>query len=118
MGKVELPDFDDMFALVSSMQAISVKKAKLETEIAEVQAKAIRTVMNDDTYLMKGKQPSVSYVTSTWGYTGLQDELLLKRQELAQCVAVLESSKRLLDYYKSRIEVWRTVSANERSAIV
>jgi hypothetical protein len=117
MGKVELPDFDDMFDLVNSMKALAVRKAQLETELAEDEAKIVRLVMNGQEYFVGGKAPSMSYVNVTWKITGLHDELLSKRKELAECDAVLESCKRLLDYYKTKIEVWRTVSANERMAI-
>src|SRR5512135_2525857 len=117
MDKAKLPDFDEMFELVEMIKALSTKRAKLKSEIEATEAKTVRIVSNDPKYYMGGKPPSITYINVTWKYTGLNDELVDKRRELAEVEAALDGCKLLLDYDKAMIEVWRTISANERMAI-
>lgn len=116
MAKIELPDFDDMFGIVQTIKALGMEKAVLDSSIKEEEAKVIKHVTITEAFFQNGKPPSMSFVEKTYAYTGLNNELVDKRRRLAEITYEIESYRNLLDFYKIKIEVWRTLSANERAA--
>lgn len=111
-----LPDFEQFLELAETMRITSVKKLTLEKELKEKEAEVIRTVTSDPQYFNGGKSPSFNYIDSTYRYTGFKGELLPIRAELIEATATLDHLKLKMDIYKNLLEIWRTLSANERSS--
>ena len=116
MVEVKLPDFSDMMSVVNQISNLAIEKAKLEIQIKAEEANIYYTVTSDSKYFQNGKAPSVAFVEKTWGFAGLQGELLPLRERLATISAKLDGCKLEYDSMKMAIDIWRTASANERSA--
>jgi hypothetical protein len=109
----ELPDFDDLKELANEIGELSFKKMQLENRIKAMEAETFKKAMliqNPD-----GKFPSASFVTNAYLHTGLNGELVEERLKLADVSATLDKRKILLSIYRDMLEVFRTVSANERN---
>jgi hypothetical protein len=72
----------------------------------------------DTKYFQNGRAPSMSLIDSTWRYTGIEGEMLTKRNKLAEIIAELEESKILFDIYKMQIDLFRTEAANNRNTTI
>jgi hypothetical protein len=70
----------------------------------------------DKSYFINGKPPSAVFIKNTWEITGLDNELIEKRKQLAELDAELDYTQTKLNAYRTMIDVWRTLSANERSS--
>jgi len=109
MNAVDLPDFDEIYKLIADIRNKSVEVAKKRLVIK---------VMEKEVFV-KGKDEgmAVTHVTSAYKTTGFNDEILPIREELAELEADLDFMENTLDLHKSKIEVWRTISANERTGV-
>jgi hypothetical protein len=111
---IKVPDYDDMVTLAGKIKQLTSRKMNLDVEIKAREAE-ITTIMTTDTgYFQNGKAPSMSFIESTWKYTGINGELIPKRNELAEIVAELEESKIIFDIYRMQIDLFRTEAANNR----
>lgn len=111
-----IPDFEEFMKLTDEIGELSFKKMKLEKDIKAKEADVVKVVTSDQKYFSGGKPLSMSFIDSTYKYTGLDNELLQEREALADITAQLEKRKLQLAIYKDMLEVWRTLSANERSS--
>lgn len=111
----KIPDFEQFLEVASEIRQASLNKMLLEKEIKAGEAKVFRKAMTDEQYQVNGKAPAVSYVDSAYKHTGLDGELLPLRESLIEATAELDELKLRLEVYKSMLDVWRTLSANERS---
>lgn len=116
MVEIKIPDFDDLMRVVNAISSLSLEKAKLDVELKTAEANIYLEANTNSKYFQNGKSPSVSFVEKTWAYAGFSGELLQLREKLAIFSAKLESCKLEYDAMKMAIEIWRTSSANERSA--
>lgn len=110
----ELPDFEDLLKLQDFLKDLNIEKLTLESVIKTREAEIVKICMTDEKYFVGGKPPSVSFVESTYKYTGLNDELLPNRVKLGTVNAEIESIKGKIYVYNTFFEIWRTLSANER----
>jgi hypothetical protein len=111
-----LPDFEDLMKLATEISNLMYLKMSIDAEIKVGEAKVFQETSTNPKYLIGGKLPTTSYVNETFKYTGLENELIPTRDRLAKTIAALEEKKLQMDIYKTMIEVWRTLSSNERSA--
>lgn len=116
--KVQLPDIDEMFKLVDKITDLGYRKSMLELEISFEEARIVKKASVAPEYYQGGKPPSVTYINSTWKITGFDGELITKREELVKVSTELESSKLKFQLYKELVDLYRTQSANERSAVI
>ena len=109
MNEVNLPDFDELYTLIGEIKdkAIDVAKLKLKIKVLE---KGV---------FVKGREDGlpVSHIENSYKHTGFKDEIMPYRLDLAEMEATLNWMENTLSLHRSKIEVWRTVSANERSGI-
>jgi hypothetical protein len=110
----ELPDFNDLFELGDKISNFYLKKLTLEREIKAREAAVIKIVSTMQEYWANGKPLAMSYIESTFKYTGLDGELLPLRDQYNEVSAELERLKTRLSLYNSYLDVWRTLSATER----
>jgi hypothetical protein len=111
-----IPDFDDFVNLANEIGELSFKKMQLENKIKAEEAVTFTKAINE--FLIDGKRPSVSHIEKAYLHTGINGELLEERLKLADITAMLEKRKLLLSIYRDFLEVFRTVSANERSVSI
>jgi hypothetical protein len=112
---VKIPDFDDMLKVAQTIRSLTAKKLLLDTEIKFNEAAIVKVVNTDSKYFINGKPPSMSFIESTYTYTGLSDELIPMRKELASIIAELEEAKLRFDIYRMQVDMYRTEAANQRA---
>lgn len=116
MPKIELPDFNDMIKIAEQIYNLSQKRAELDIKIKIGETLAVKNGM--ETIKIDGKKPSISYLETTVKVTGMGNELIEMRKEYADLTNKILYLKELLELYKLQIEVWRTLSANERVSLL
>lgn len=109
-----IPDFDDLIKIVDEIGKLSFEKMRLENLIKAAEAETFKIAMSRP--LENGKFPSSSFVSNAYLHTGLDGELINQRQELADISSQLDKRKLILSLYRDMMEMFRTVSANERNA--
>lgn len=109
-----IPDFDDLVKIVDEIQKLSFEKLRLENLIKAAESETFKQAMSKP--LENGKFPSSSFVSNAYLHTGLDGELIQQREELAGIASKLERKKLLLSLYRDMMEMFRTVSANERTS--
>jgi hypothetical protein len=110
-----LPDFDDLVKVAQDISALQYKKLMLEAKIKEAEANVFKLAFTDEKFFQGGKPASVTFIENTYKYTGLDNSIVPLRTELAEVTAKLEEHRILFDIYKNMLDVWRTLSASERS---
>jgi hypothetical protein len=105
-NNVTLPDFEEMQGLIQRIREKSVEVSKLDIQIKFLEAMTFRA----------GKEQgmAVSFIDNAYKVTGFNNEILPLRERLGESTAELNALRHELDLDKSLIEVWRTISANER----
>jgi hypothetical protein len=110
-----IPDFDGFLKLSGEIADTAMEKAKVDAIIKEGEANVFRVCTTEEKYFVGGKPPSMSYIESTYKYSGINGELIDLRLRLSNVSAVLEQKRLVFDIYKTMIEVWRTLCSNQRS---
>lgn len=113
-----IPDFDDFLKLADEIGDLSFKKMQMDNVIKTKEATIVATAMTDVKYFVSGKQPSMSFIENTYKQVGFDGELINDRSILADITATLEKRKIQLSIYRDMLEVFRTLSANERVQVI
>jgi hypothetical protein len=116
--EINLPDFEDMYKLSDEIYELSVRRAVLENKIKFEEAMVVKTVTTDPIYFKDGKAPSMAFIESTYKFTGLDNKIFPLREELGDVKAQLDQKQIVLDIYRMQVDVFRTLSANERKAVI
>jgi len=114
---VNLPDFDRVYELAQSIKDRSIELAKLDLELDIKRADINKLATNNSEYLINGKPPSQDYLKNTLLITGINGELIPIREQINLLSSELDYLKRSYEIIKMIVEIWRTESANERSAL-
>lgn len=113
-----LPDFDTIFELLSEIRKLNAQKMLMEVEIRKRVKEVYQEVLTNKKYYVNNKPPSASFIAATWEQTGLDNELIQLREDLVMLTVDAKYAENKLSVFKDMIDVWRTLSANERSAVV
>lgn len=116
MKELVIPDFEDMVRTAEKIGELIDKKLSLEVKIKDLESKIVLIATTDSKYMQNGKPPSMSFIESTYKYTGLNGELIEDRLAFASTVSELEKEKLLFDIMRMQIDLYRTESANQRKA--
>ena len=117
MANVDLlPDFDEMMKLANAIGDLNYKRIIIENGIATLEADAIKK--SAETLVVNGKPPSMEYLKMTVKHTGMQNEILPLRAELAEVESKLETARKLFEVMKAMVSIYQTDSANKRAAIL
>lgn len=111
----KLPDMPDLLTLADEIAKAVVRKLTLERDIKAKEAAIVKEAMSNPAYQVGGKPPSMSFIESTYIYTGFDNSLLVPRTELIAATAELERLRSRLDLFKEFLNMWRSLSAAERS---
>ncbi len=117
MKQIELPDFEDMFKLAEEIGELTRMKLQLEHIIELTEAEVVKTVMKNPEYFVNSKPPSMEYVKTTYLRTGFDDNFMKTKTKLNITISKLETDKLKFQVYRDMIDVWRTVSANQRASV-
>lgn len=115
-NKIDLPDFDSIAEIAEKIHEITKQKGLLELTIKIQEKEAIEKGI--DTLKIQGKPPSMSYLESTIKITGLENEIVENRKKLYEISADLDYYRNLMDIAKLKIDIWRTLRADERAGLL
>jgi len=113
-----IPDFDAFLKLTDEIGELSYKKLVADKDIKRAEANVVIECTTNTKYALGGKPPSMTFIDSTYKFTGIDGEILPLRETYAEVSATLEKRKLELSVYKDMLEVWRTLSANERNTAI
>ncbi len=108
-----IPDFDDFMKLSEEIGQLSFEKIRMENAIKVKESETFKKAME---LQIDGKRPSVSYVENAYMTTGIEGELIGLRDGLAYLIGELDKKRIQLSIYRDMINLFQTVSANERSS--
>jgi len=108
-----IPDFDDFMKLANEIGELSYNKLDLENKLKAKESEVFKSAMKQP--LENGKLPSASFVTNAYIHTGFDGELMGMRNDLAYAQSQLDKKRIQLSIYRDMLEVFRTISANERN---
>ena len=111
-----IPDFDEFKRLSEEITKLMYDKLILDTSIKDLESRVFETASNNEKYFQGGKSPSTAYIERTWGYRGLNGEIMPLRIKLAELVSQLDGKRSQMDIYKTMVEIWRTLCSNNRTA--
>lgn len=113
---ISLPDFDEMANLIDEINRVSIEKSKLELELKIDERNINETVSKDEKYFINGKPPSQTYIDNTWKFTGINNELIGKRNRLSDLTNQLDYVRMKYEFLKMIGDLWRTQEANRRNS--
>jgi hypothetical protein len=115
MPTVSLPDFNDLIGYANQISDLLKRKLMLETEISFKEAEV--TQWATTTLQVNGKPPSMEYIKNSYLIVGMEGiDLKAPKLELAEIIPELERAKMMLQIYRDMLDIYRTESANERTA--
>ena len=112
-----IPDFDDLLKLTQEIAEVLVKKLLLEKKIKDLEADAVMEVTINPAYQIGGKTPSMSFIDTTWGYTGINNSILPLREELAITIGELEKLRGKHETFSNMLEIFKAVSFSEKKSV-
>jgi len=113
-----LPDFGELLALIETIKVKRVEKMLKELEIKDAVANIYKVTSTDEKYFVGGKAPSAVYVKNTWEHTGFDNEVSAMRKQLVELTAESALLENKFSIARDMVDVWRTLSANERITTV
>lgn len=113
-----LPDFDELDKLTSEIAELMYLKLLAERDIKIGEADVFKRCQSDSSLYQNGKPAPVSYIDNAFKFTGISGELIPLRASLADLTSRLEKAKLKMEVYKNMMDIWRTLSANERSSSI
>lgn len=111
-----LPDFDELSNLSAEIADLMYRKLLLEKDIKVGEASVFKKCQTDPSLYQNGKPAPVTFIDNAYKFTGIENELVPIRTQLAEIIAKLELARMKMDVYKNMMDIWRTLSANERSS--
>lgn len=123
MSKKEiLPlDLDYMVSLTDQIAKTEIILSKYKIALDLLKANITRHVTQSDKYWVNGRPPSMSYIQTVYLIVGYDEEtaesLLDLMNNIAEAESTLGDLKAKFTVEKGKLEVWRTHSANRRSAV-
>ncbi len=110
-----LPDFSDYMRLADEVKKISYDKMVLENKIKIAEAENFKQVMTDPKYFTSGKAVPVSFYENAFKFSGLDGNLILPREQLADLVSTLEQKRSQFEIYKSMVDLYKTLVYQEKT---
>lgn len=110
-----MPSFDDFMDLAEEIKKLSVYKMNLENKIKTQESDNFKTVMTDPKYFTNGKPVPVSFYDGAYKHTGLENNLVNLRGELAEVVALLELHRSKFEIFKGMHDLFKTLVYQEKN---
>lgn len=113
---MDIPDFEIMNEMIDRINTLLKKKLYLDISLKYAESQIVKRVTTESAFFQNGKPPSMNFIETVYLFTGIENELIDTRKEYATTIADLEQAKLEYDLMKTRIDVYRTESANKRLA--
>lgn len=117
MPEIKLPDFDVLLELINEITNLTLERNKLNVEIELNEADIVKRSTTIQSYWIPpfNKPPSMEYIKATYMFTGFNDDLIPKREQLVELTSKLKGLELKFEVYKMMIDVWRTQESSART---
>jgi hypothetical protein len=109
-----LPDWEDFMALAEEIKKLYVYRMGLENKIKSIESENFRRVMSENLFFVNGKPVPVSYYENAYKHSGIDNNLVAVREELAETVAMLEQKRNIFEIYNRMLEMHKTIVYQEK----
>ena len=109
------PDFEEMFAMVDTIETVMREVKRLEVLIGAMEADTVVRATTDPSLSPDGKVLSATFVINTYKVTGIKGEITPFRYQLGEKESELSRAKGAFELMKLNFEMWRTEQANQRA---
>jgi len=113
-----VPDFSEFEELTRQAAMLQGKLYLLKHQLRALEAGLVTTAMLNKDYWREGKRPTVSYCDRVVMVIGNTEEdakrLASFRESIAETTEALQLALGMIDLMKNKLELYRTMSANER----
>ena len=117
-----IPDFDRMEELATEAARLKSRMLVLKYEIGAYESRCVRDAQIHKEYWIGGKQPSMAYCDRVVVILGNSAEdaawLAAHRNELAEVTEALGLVESLIVINRDKLDLFRTLSANERKGFL
>jgi len=117
-----IPDFDQMEEFARQAAELSAQIVVVKHALSMKEAEVVRDALTNKDYWIGNKQPSMSYcdkVVSKLGNTDAdREELSNLREQLADLVQRSEMLQHIISLGRDKLDLYRTISANERKGFL
>jgi len=117
-----IPDFDQLDQMVNTLGELKRKELLTKHTLKALEASYIKRALTDQNCWVGGKRPTMSYcerVVAVIGNTEEEREALLGlRTTLAELAEGIEITGQLIRTMRDRLDLYRTLSANERNSLL
>ena len=109
-----LPSFDEFMGIANKIKELSIRKMRLENKIKETESESFKEVMSNPKFYVNGKPVAVSFFENAFKFTGIDGNLVLLRNELADTQAELDEQRNLFEIYKQMHDLFKVLVYQER----
>jgi len=117
-----MPDFDDFEKMAVEVSRVKAEILVLKGALAQAEAMCMREALTNSDYWIGGKRPAMNYcekVVKELGNTE-EDRVALRnlRTELANKTEAYQLLQHLIILSRDKLDLYRTISANERKSFL
>ena len=113
-----LPDFDTMYSIITGLGELGTRIRNLKNDIEQLEASCIRDALTNNLYWLDAKRPTITFcveVVKVIGNTeGERAQLRTMRTNLSELEGEYEQVRERLMLERNKLDLYRTLSANER----
>ncbi len=109
-----LPEWEDFMGLAEEIKKLYVHRMSLENKIKTTESENFRKIMSDFQFFVHGKPVPVSFYDNAYKHTGIENNLVNIRGELAEVVALLEQKRNVFEIYNRMLEMYKTAVYQEK----
>jgi hypothetical protein len=110
-----MPSFEKFLDLAEDIKKLSLAKMKLENKIKSLESDNFKVIMTNTLFFVGGKPVAVSYYDNAYKFTGIEDNLVSYRNDLAETQAELELKKSEFEIYKSMMDLFKVLVYQEKA---
>lgn len=111
------PDFDTLMEVINKIELLTLSEETLGIKLKRSMADIIKDARSNPEMFENGRPPSMSFIESTYAYSGFKNELIPLRTELAKVTSQLAHAKMLYAIYRDVIRIWQTLQASKRASV-
>lgn len=112
-----LPTFDDLLALSNEIKTLSIRKMKIDSALKADESANFSEVMTNTKYFVGGKPVPVSFFDNAYKYKGIDNNLMVLREDLIEVSGELDSKRAQYELYMKMHDFWKTMVYMEKSTM-
>lgn len=119
---VFMPDFDDFEKMATDAARLKADILVTKNALSEIEAQCMRAALTDSAYWIGNKRPSMAYCEKIVKEIGNTEEdsaaLCDLRNQLAEMTEAYQLLQHLITLSRDKLDLYRTLSANQRKSFL